>query len=37
MTTCGHYGSFLGAEVVQVVGTVLPEDRWEETLGQFDS
>lgn len=35
LATCGHFGSFLGAEVVQVLGTVLPEDRWAESLAEF--
>lgn len=37
LPTCGHYGSFLGAEVVQVVGTVLPPDRWVESVNAICS
>jgi len=37
LPTCGHFGSFIGAEVVQVMGTVLPEDRWGEVLAEFHS
>jgi sugar/nucleoside kinase (ribokinase family) len=28
LDVCGQYGSVLGAEVVQVVGASIPEDRW---------
>lgn len=30
LTECGRYGSILGAEVVQVLGASLAEDRWAE-------
>lgn len=33
LATCGYYGSLLGAEVVQVMGAMLAEDRWQ-ALGQ---
>ncbi len=32
LTTCGHYGSIMGAEVVQVLGASLPESRWKELI-----
>jgi sugar/nucleoside kinase (ribokinase family) len=35
LATCGHYGSFIGAEVVQVMGTVLPDDRWSDIFADF--
>ncbi len=28
LVTCGEYGSVLGAEVVQVMGATIPEERW---------
>lgn len=28
LTTCGHYGAVLGAEVVQIIGASIPEARW---------
>ncbi|MDP0495164.1 MAG: adenosine kinase [Verrucomicrobiota bacterium JB024] len=28
LATCGHYGSVLGAEVVQVMGAAIPHARW---------
>ncbi|MFP4541106.1 MAG: adenosine kinase [Opitutales bacterium] len=35
LATCGHYGSFVAAEVVQVVGTVLPASRWPVIEAEF--
>ncbi len=28
--TCGHYGSVMGAEIVQVMGAAIPHERWPE-------
>ncbi|MBC2595549.1 adenosine kinase [Ruficoccus amylovorans] len=28
LATCGHYGSVMGAEIVQVMGAAIPHDRW---------
>lgn len=35
LTTCGHYGSVLGAEVVQILGATLPESRWADLRQQL--
>jgi|TARA_B110000495_G_scaffold190934_1_gene193563 sugar/nucleoside kinase (ribokinase family) len=37
LATCGHHGSFLAAEVVQLVGTILPIDRWVEVVAELDA
>ena len=35
LATCGEYGSVLGAEVVQVMGAAIPEDRWDVIVDDF--
>ena len=35
LETCGHWGSLLGAEIVQVIGASLPEETWERVLPEF--
>jgi len=35
LATCGEYGSVLGAEVVQVMGAAIPEDRWDVIVEEF--
>ncbi len=35
LAECGRYGSILGAEVVQVLGASLSEDRWSELRGDL--
>ncbi|MGF1678533.1 MAG: adenosine kinase [Candidatus Methylacidiphilales bacterium] len=35
LDTCGRFGSKLGAEVVQVLGAALPEERWQAVLRDF--
>lgn len=34
---CGRFGSLLGAEVVQVIGAALPEERWDVIKTAFSS
>ncbi|MEM0897847.1 MAG: adenosine kinase [Verrucomicrobiota bacterium] len=36
LTTCGRYGSIMGAEVVQVLGASLPDHRWDALAGNLD-
>lgn len=37
LATSGRHGSFLAAEVVQIVGTILPVDRWAEVVAELDA
>lgn len=37
LATCGRYGSIMGAEVVQILGASLPEERWDALVGKLDS
>lgn len=37
LATSGRHGSFLAAEVVQLVGTILPVDRWAEVVAELDA
>ena len=32
---CARWGALLGAEVVQVIGAALPEERWKKILGEL--
>ncbi len=36
LATCGRYGSIMGAEVVQVLGASLSEEKWQELVGNLD-
>lgn len=36
LVTCGEYGSVLGAEVVQVMGASIPEERWAYIKDEFE-
>ena len=35
LATCGEYGSILGAEVVQVMGASIPDERWDVIINDF--
>lgn len=35
LDTCGRYGSILGAEIVQVIGAALTDDKWEQIRGRL--
>jgi len=35
LETCGHWGSILGAEIVQVIGASLDETTWERIMPEF--
>ena len=35
MPECGRMGNVLGSEVVQVMGTVIPEERWLKAVAKF--
>lgn len=35
LETCGKFGSILGAEVVQVMGAEIPDERWNAILGKL--
>ena len=37
LATCGRYGSIMGAEVVQVLGASLAEERWDALVSKLDS
>ena len=37
LATCGRYGSITGAEVVQVLGASLAEERWDALVSKLDS
>ncbi|MEO0793988.1 MAG: adenosine kinase [Verrucomicrobiota bacterium] len=36
LPTCGRYGSVLGAEVVQIMGAAIPEERWQAIRDTLD-
>lgn len=36
LATCGRYGSIMGAEVVQVLGASLANERWDQLVGKLD-
>ncbi|MEM6823409.1 MAG: adenosine kinase, partial [Verrucomicrobiota bacterium] len=35
LPTCGAFGSLMGAEIVQIMGASIPENRWSEILKQI--